>query len=294
MSVSTDRRWDFRAIAVLGVLGWLIAMLVLGGTLSATFAFLLISFLLFYLPGNLIIGHHWRTVSSASVVLLTVVGLAVSVTLFAVLRVVATDVAVLSTFAVLALGGFLRLVGAIRASSLFAEPNHRQSECAATLAGILVMFVVGSAFWPSGASSTSGISFYGPMARDHVFHLALIERLVWHVPPDNFLVADTPFPAYHFLPDLTQVLLRRVSLGAIPSLDIYYRLYPSLIYFCLGYIAFWVCSRLTASLLGGGLGVVLVVFGADFSWIPRCAGPGKWRRSISGFATLVRTMVQLE
>ena len=109
------------------------------------------------------------------------------------------------------------------------------------------------------------------MARDHVFHLALIERLVWHVPPDNFLVADTPFPAYHFLPDLTQVLLRRVSLGAMPSLDIYYRLYPSLIYFCLGYIAFWVCSRLTASLLGGGLGVIFVVFGADFSWIPGAA-----------------------
>ena len=123
MSVGNDRRWDFRVIVVLGVVGWMIAMLALGGTLSATFVFLLISFLLFYLPGNLVIGHHLRTVSSASVVLSMVVGLAVSVTVYSVLRVVATDMAVVPTFAVLALGGFLRLVGAIRASSLFTEPN---------------------------------------------------------------------------------------------------------------------------------------------------------------------------
>jgi len=168
-----------------------------------------------------------------------------------------------------AIAGGLLLAGPTLFDFQRGRPNAtRLREGSALLAGAVVMLGTGAAFWRSGSMTSEGMAFYGPMSRDHIYHLALIARLDVQVPPDNFLVADYPFPAYHFLSDLLQVFARNASLGFLDPFDLYFRLYPSVAFFCLGVLGYKACARISGTCLGGWLGVAFVVFGSDLSWLP--------------------------
>ena len=95
-------------------------------------------------------------------------------------------------------------------------------------------FSVAPLFWRSGRFSDDEFVFYGPAGQDHLYHVTLLQRLLHHVPPDNFIVSGLRAPVYHYFDDLTLALILRAQnalhLGATDLFDVYYRCYPMLAY----------------------------------------------------------------
>jgi hypothetical protein len=223
---------------------------------------------LYFLIGYTVISLWRHETRPYIVVLATVLGFEIVTSIYALTRFAGSQ----SLHLILVLIG--AVFGSYRLAQFFRSSQRQRSGAAelmlenhALWAGIIVMVTVGSAFYFSGRPDGSGLVFYGPMARDHIFHLALIERLDYVVPPDNFVVAGYPFPSYHFFNDVTQVLLRQGPWQSGSKLDIYYRLYPAAFFFAVGFLAFLVPARIFASRLAGAIGAAIILFGADFSWM---------------------------
>ena len=138
------------------------------------------------------------------------------------------------------------------------------------VAGSAVAFSVAPVFWRSGRFSHGEFVFYGPVGQDHLYHLTLLQRLLHHVPPDNFVVSGLRAPVYHYFDDLTLALILRAQntlhLGASDLFDVYYRCYPILVYFLLGALAYRAGRRLVGSPRGGILSVLLILGAGGLGW----------------------------
>ncbi len=259
-----------RHIGAIGLLsGWVIVLALLNQSFFSVFVFAAELFIFFFLPGFLLLSWWRREVDALTGVLCTIIGFQMMVSLYGLARFAGSP----QIFYVLS--GILSLLGACRLwqhwrHSHSAPPMHRTGRItdSAVIVGLVVMLAVGSSFIFSGRVLSEGMVFNGPMARDHIYHLALIGRLAHVVPPDNFLASGYPLAAYHFFSDLGQFLLANDLPYQTNVLDVYYRLYPSLIFFAIGFLTYGVCARLFASKTAGLVGVALVIFGAGFSWMP--------------------------
>ena len=138
------------------------------------------------------------------------------------------------------------------------------------VAGSAVAFSVAPVFWRSGRFSHGEFVFYGPVGQDHLYHLTLLQRLLHHVPPDNFVVSGLRAPVYHYFDDLTLALILRAQntlhLRASDLFDVYYRCYPILVYFLLGALAYRAGRRLVGSPRGGILSVLLLLGAGGLGW----------------------------
>ena len=110
-----------------------------------------------------------------------------------------------------------------------------------------------------------------PLAQDHLYHVTLLQRLLYHVPPDNFIVSGLRAPVYHYFDDLALALLLRAQsvlhLGATDVFDLYYRCYPTVVYFLLGALAYRTGKQLLGSVRGGMLGLLLLLGGGGLGWL---------------------------
>jgi hypothetical protein len=101
----------------------------------------------------------------------------------------------------------------------------------AVLAGGVVALTVAPLFWRSGRFSGGDFVFYGPAGQDQLFHVTLLQRLLQHVPPDNFMFSGLRPTVYHYFDDQAISLILRAQhtlhLGAADLFDVYYRCYPS-------------------------------------------------------------------
>jgi hypothetical protein len=154
----------------------------------------------------------------------------------------------------------------IRHFTRMATPGFWQTEDLETfVAGCLVTLGVALLYWRSGRFSNGDFVFYGPAGQDPLFHVTLLQRLLHHVPPDNFIMAGLRAPVYHYFDDLTLALTlsaqRALHLGSTDIFDLYYRCYPTVLYFLLGALAFRVGRQLIGKTIGGVLSV-LVLLGA--------------------------------
>jgi hypothetical protein len=144
-------------------------------------------------------------------------------------------------------------------------------ESRAVLAGSIVALSVAPMFWRSGRFSGDEFVFHGPAGQDHLFHVTLLQRLLQHVPPDNFMFAGLRPSVYHYFDDQTLALLLRVQhtlhLGAIDLFDLYYRCYPTVVYFLLGAFAYLVGRQILGTTKGGVLGVLLLMGAGGVGWI---------------------------
>jgi hypothetical protein len=126
-------------------------------------------------------------------------------------------------------------------------------------------------YWRSGRFSGGDFVFYGPAGQDPLFHVTLFQRLLQHVPPDNFIFSGLRAPVYHYFDDLTLAWIVRshsaLHLGSTDIFDLYYRCYPTFVYFLLGTLAFCVGRRLVGTTRGGILGVVLLLGGGGLGWV---------------------------
>lgn len=201
------------------------------------------------------------------VVIAAVLGFQIAATAYPLARAYAGGGVHLGLLAGLALFGVYRIVGhAMCAEGAAPGKAEAMLERRAIVTGVAVMLIVGSVFYFSGRMEQDGLVFYGPMARDPIYHLALLQRLHIHVPADNFVVSGFPAPSYHFFNDVGLDLLGRGFFTWLPDLDVFFRLYPSAMLFALGLLAYWIPARLCASRRAGLIGAALVLFGGDLSW----------------------------
>ena len=138
------------------------------------------------------------------------------------------------------------------------------------IAGGIVTLSVAPLYWRSGRFSDGNFVFYGPAGQDPLFHVTLLQRLLHHVPPDNFIVAGLPAPVYHYFDDLTLALIvtaqRTLHLGSADIFDLYYRCYPTLLYFLLGAFAYRAGRELAGKTIGGALGVLVLLGAGGLGW----------------------------
>jgi len=142
--------------------------------------------------------------------------------------------------------------------------------CEVAMAGGATALSVAVLLWRSGRFSNGEFVFYGPAGHDHLYHVTLLQRLLHHVPPDNFIVSGLRAPVYHYFDDLALALLLRAQntlhLGATDVFDMYYRCYPLVVYFLLGALAYRTGRQLLGSVRGGMLGLLLLLGGGGLGW----------------------------
>src|SRR6266851_3122218 len=141
-------------------------------------------------------------------------------------------------------------------------------EC--VMAGSAVALSVAPLSWRSGRFSHGEFVFYGPAGQDQLFHVTLLQRLLHHVPPDNFMVSGLRAPVYHYFDDLTVALVLRAQntlhLGTTDLFDLYYRCYPILVYFLIGALAYRAGRQLLGAPRGGILSVLLLLGAGGLGW----------------------------
>ncbi len=141
-------------------------------------------------------------------------------------------------------------------------------EC--VLAGSVVALSVATIFWRSGRFSGGEFVFYGPAGQDPLFHVTLLQRLLYHVPPDNFMVSGLRPSVYHYFDDLTLAVILRVQntlhLGTTDLFDLYYRCYPLVVYFLIGALAYRAGKQMLGKARGGILSVLLLLGAGGLGW----------------------------
>ena len=81
-----------------------------------------------------------------------------------------------------------------------------------------------SAIFSSGFRTTEGIKFFGNSAQDGVAHLAYIQSIIQHFPPQEPGLTNTFIRNYHYWTDLVLADLSRV--WHIPVMHLYFHLFP--------------------------------------------------------------------
>lgn len=138
------------------------------------------------------------------------------------------------------------------------------------VAGGLVALSVAPLFWRSGRYSGNEFVFHGPAGQDQLFHVTMVQRLLHHIPPDNFMFSGLRATVYHYFDDLTLALVlhtqNTLHLGATDLFDLYYRCYPTLIYFLIGALAYLAGRQLLETRKGGILSVLLLLGAGGLGW----------------------------
>jgi hypothetical protein len=224
--------------------------------------------ILYFFPGYLLLDFFGKFPLGLKMLLSPVVGIASVVTLYE----ISTYAGVASYFpflvALLSLSGAIVFVWRAKSATI-ATPCWLRYET--MIAGGLVALGVAPVFWRSGRFSGDGFVFYGPAGQDQLYHVTLLQRLLHHVPPDNFMVSGLRPTIYHYFDDLTLAFVLRAQsafhLHATDLFDLYYRCYPTVLFFVLGALAYLAGRQLVRTVAGGVLSVLLVLGGGGFGWV---------------------------
>jgi hypothetical protein len=228
-------------------------------------------FLLFFFPGYLLVSLVGRFDKPLQVLLSFVFGIATITTGFDLFARSAISSYFFYIAALLSVAGMILIILRNRLQR-HAEPFSRDGgEIEEVIvAGSAVALAVAPFLWRSGRFSGSEFVFYGPAARDPLFHVTLLQRLLFHVPPDNFVVSGLRPPVYHYLGDLGLALVLRAEHAwhatSTNVFDLYFRSYPMFLYFLLGALAYRVGKQLAGTRRGGILAIFLLLGGGGFGW----------------------------
>jgi hypothetical protein len=225
-------------------------------------------FLLFFFPGYLLVGLVSKFDKTLQVLLSFVFGIAAITTVFDFLARSRSSSYFFYIVPLLSVAGmilmFLRSRFQSDSDAFFREGQE------IIVAGSAVALSVGPFLWKSGRFSGSEFVFYGPAGKDPLFHVTLLQRLLSHVPPDNFIVSGLRPPVYHYFGDLGLALVLRAEqawhVTSTNLFDLYFRTYPVFLYFLLGALAYRVGKQLVGTRRGGVLGIVLLLGGGGLGW----------------------------
>lgn len=110
-----------------------------------------------------------------------------------------------------------------------------------------------------------GIGYWGPLARDGVWHEALVGQLTKALPPLNPGLAGVELKNYHYFYDL--LVAESVNLTGISTRFFIYVFYPILFSLLLGVGTYLLANKLFKDKLTSIVAVFLVYFASSFGWI---------------------------
>ncbi len=137
---------------------------------------------------------------------------------------------------------------------------------------VLGIVVQGSIVFFSGLENDKGLAFKGEI-HDAFWHLALINELKSHFPPEHPGFASERLTNYHFFYDL--LVAGFSNLTKLSGLDLYFRFFPILISLLLGLAAFIAARSFLKSEVAANLVVFLTYFCGNFGYfLPLLRGSG--------------------
>ena len=117
----------------------------------------------------------------------------------------------------------------------------------------------------SGLLYSYGMGFWGPNGHDGVWHLALINELTYHFPPQNMVFANFPLSNYHWLFDFFLAFFHKITF--IPVINLYFQIFPIVFSGFLGILTFILVKKITKNNLSAFLAVFFIYFGGSFGWL---------------------------
>ncbi len=151
----------------------------------------------------------------------------------------------------------------------------------------IVLVLLGAFFqsilmFKSGSFYQSGIAFWGVHGYDAVWHMALVQELVSHFPPQNPGFAGELLKNYHFLTDLFIAQIHKVT--DIPILDLYFRFCPILFTLLLNSLIFVFAKNWSGKTSIGCWAVFFASIAGSFGWLPQLVGKGSnnWETAFWG------------
>jgi len=117
----------------------------------------------------------------------------------------------------------------------------------------------------SGQTYSFGIGYWGPTARDGVWHQALIEQLKRKVPPENPGLAGVELSNYHYYYDY--LLATTGKIFPISSSDLVYRVAPIIFSVLFGIGTMLLSNKIFKNKLASIMCVFFAYFGSSFGWV---------------------------
>lgn len=117
----------------------------------------------------------------------------------------------------------------------------------------------------SGRMYAYGIGYWGPTARDGVWHQALVERLRVKVPPENPGLSGNLLFNYHYYYDL--VAAKTANITGISTPNIIYRVFPIIFSLLFGLGTLLLAQMLFKNRLASLFSLFFAYFGSSFGWV---------------------------
>lgn len=218
---------------------------------------LIISFLVFYIPGKVVCSRFFPKWDNTSL------SLGVGLSLWALQGYFFGVIgARLLTWVYLAVSTylFLRLKKKINFSLSFFKSNK--------ILFLIIFFGVliqNLAVFPSGLKDSLGIRFYDINAYDGIYYLALSKNLVTNFPPAEPGFWGHNLINYHYFSNLVVADIAR--LFQLPVSLLQFQVFPLLLSALLGFLAYEVGKEFTGNKNAGKIFAFLAYFGSDFGYI---------------------------
>lgn len=117
----------------------------------------------------------------------------------------------------------------------------------------------------SGWLYNYGVGYFGPLARDGVWHEALINQLKLALPPQNPGFAGTTLSNYHYFYDLLVAKISQFTF--VSSSFLLYRFFPVIFSVLLGIGTYILAQRLFKNRIVSLYAVFFAYFASSFGWI---------------------------
>lgn len=135
---------------------------------------------------------------------------------------------------------------------------------------LLIVFLFGiigqlAVIAPSGTFQGENLVFWSAHGHDSSWHISLIEEIKKGYPLQNPVFAGEKLTNYHFFSDIAPADFNKYF--RIPSMDLYFRLFPLMFSALLGSLAFLVGKRLGNSFSSGLWAAIFTYFAGSFGYI---------------------------
>ncbi len=256
-------------VPILFIFPLLFFLIVLSNNQKGAILAIAIFFILFFFPGYLLVSFLGASKGVLRILLGPAIGIAMVTTAYDLFAHISTAAYFPYGLLAVAAAGIFVFVMHVRRRAQ--SPDWTESDCDVLFVGTVAALMVAPLYWRSGRFSGGEFVFYGPAGQDPLFHVTLLQRLSHHVPPDNFIFSGLRAPVYHYFDDLALALMAHsqtaLHLGKVDVFDLYYRCYPTFLYFLLGALAYGVGRRLVGTKTGGILGILLFLGGGGLGWM---------------------------
>lgn len=224
--------------------------------------FIAISFLVYYIPGYVILAAKRKKLADGEIITLS---LALGIVVF-----------VLTAIALALLGFRYLLLPVALSICLFTIIKYKFAVFTSwkifiknkTLLALIIlgMLIQGFINFPSGYLYNDGLHFFSSHGHDGLWHIALMEEVKKNLPPKNPIFAGEGLFNYHYLVDVLMGEFSRVF-PFFSNLDLYFRFFPVIFSSLLGLSVFTFVCRWQQNQQTGYLAVFFTYFVGSFGYI---------------------------